>query len=417
MFSKNLDNNTTSGKFCFLILSLSLLVGFYFNEDASGGGASGDFYFTWNHVLALKENLFVDGSEWSMHFPLHHIILSRLNFLINDRYLLRLFFCIVSILVPFLFYLNLKIKFDFINRNILWFLASLIFLFPAFRYSAIWANDHITAFIFFLLATLFFLKWNKKINYENLDLNIILQTIFLALAVYCRQYYALLFLYFMIIYFQKLKFEVFVKISIIVLILAIPGFLMSYRQPILLYTIYSLKYYNGLLIIPSIISLYLIPIVFCLIINDKQLFNDKKNSLIIGAIFSILLVYVLSIPFDYNYFVGGGFFIKLSFILFDNKLLFYLSSVLGLIFLTYLSMESKNNFILLLLLLFGLNGIYLFQKYFEPMFLFIFFLILNSKLPLEFLKKYKNLLYLYIYVFIYLTSAIINDIFQLTKNI
>ena len=182
MFSKNLDNNTTSGKFCFLILSLSLLVGFYFNEDASGGGAASDFYFTWNHVLALKENLFVDGSEWSMHFPLHHIILSRLNFLINDRYLLRLFFCIVSILVPLLFYLNLKIKFDFINRNILWFLASLIFLFPAFRYSAIWANDHITAFIFFLLATLFFLKWNKKIDYENLDLNIILQTIFLALA-------------------------------------------------------------------------------------------------------------------------------------------------------------------------------------------------------------------------------------------
>ena len=51
------DNNTTSGKFCFLILSLSLLVGFYFNEDASGGGTSADFYDTWDHVLALKENI------------------------------------------------------------------------------------------------------------------------------------------------------------------------------------------------------------------------------------------------------------------------------------------------------------------------------------------------------------------------
>tara|TARA_B100000029_G_scaffold509528_1_gene598957 strand:- start:2710 stop:3963 length:1254 start_codon:yes stop_codon:yes gene_type:complete len=417
MSIKKLSHTATPGKVCFLILSLSLLVGFYLNEDASAGGASADFYETWGHVLALKENLFIDGTEWSMHFPLHHIILSRLNFLIEDRYLLRLFFCIISISVPFLFYLNLKLKFSNIDKNILWFLASLILLLPSFRYSAIWANDHITGFIFFLLSTLFFLKWEKEKNYEILNLNIIFQVIFLALAVYCRQYYALLFLYFMIIFFQKLKFNSFIKISIFVLFLALPGIWMSYRQPVLLYTIYSFKYYNGLIIIPSIISFYLIPIVACLFLNNKIQLNERKKSLFIGTIFFTLFVLILSIPFDYNYLIGGGFFTKLSFLIFNNKLLLYITAIIGFVFLTYLSLENKNNLILFLLLLFGLNGSYIFQKYFEPTFLILFFLIIISKLPLEFLKNYRNLFYLYIYTFIYLISAIINDILQLTKNI
>ena len=152
-------------------------------------------------------------------------------------------------------------------------------------------------------------------------------------------------------------------------------------------------------------------------ISKKELFTDKKKYLLTGAIFSIFLVYLLSNSFNYNYHVGGGFLLKLSIILFNNNFLFYLSSVLGFIFLIHLSLENKNNLILLLLLLFGLSGTYIFQKYFEPMFLFIFFLLLNSKLPEEFLKNYKNLVYLYIYIFCYFISAIINDILQLTKNI
>ena len=416
---KNLVENYNLGRFFFLLLSLTLLVGFYFNEDVAGGSTV-DFYRTWDYVLALKENFFigwVENAHWSLHFPLHYIILSKLNFIITDKYFLRLFFCIVSISVPFLFYLNLKVKFNYINKNILWFLASLIFILPAFRYSAIWANDHITALIFFLLSTLFFLKWEKKANYETLDLNILLQSVFLALAVYTRQYYALIFLYIMIIYFQKLKFITFIKISTFVLMLALPGLWLGYKHPVLIYTIYTTEYYNSLIINSSIISFYLMPIIFFLLISKKELFYDKKKYFFIGFIFSILLVYFLSNSFDYNYKVGGGFLLKLSILLFNNNFLFYLSSVLGFIFLIHLSLENKNNLIMLLLLLFGLSGTYIFQKYFEPMFIFIFFLLLNSKLPQEFLKNYKNLVYLYIYILCYFGSALLNDILQLTKNI
>ena len=79
------------------------------------------------HSEVLKEDLLADYTQWAVHTPLHYMIMSRLYILINDKYLLRLFFCFLSILVPLLFYLNLKIKFDFINRNTLLILASLIF--------------------------------------------------------------------------------------------------------------------------------------------------------------------------------------------------------------------------------------------------------------------------------------------------
>ena len=118
----------------------------------------------------------------------------------------------------------------------------------------------------------------------------------------------------MIIYFQKLKFKTFIKISIFVLILALPGLWMGYKHPVLLYTIYTTEYYNSLIINSSIISFYLMPIVFFLMISKKVLFTDKKRYLLTGAIFSILLVYLFSNSFNYNYLVGGGFLLKLSII-------------------------------------------------------------------------------------------------------
>ena len=409
------NNTLSSGKLSFILLAISLLIGFYFNEDASGGG-KGDFFNTWGYNIALQENLLVDPTPWTVHFPLHHIILSRLNFFITDQYYLRLFLCILSIVVPFLFYLNLKTKFNSINQNLLLFLASLIFLLPSFRYSAIWANNHITASIFFLLSTLFFLKWETKKNYNKIDLNIILQTFFLSLAVYTRQYYALIFVYFMIVYFQKLNFINFIKISFIVFVFSLPGFWLILNQQRFLTVTFSNKLFNSLLINSSIMSFYLAPIFLLLLFDNKKLFSDKKKFFIITAIFSTLFVYALSIPFDYNHKMGGGFILKLSVLLFDNNLLFYLSSIFGFIFLTYLSLESKNNFILIIILLLGFSAFMIFQKYFEPTFLFIFFLLFYSKLSFNFLNNYKNLFYMYFYVLVYLISAIINDIYQITKN-
>ena len=430
----NFYKSNTIGIIIFLLSAVSLLVGFYFNEDLSTGGAAADFEVTLNYKLALKEHLLLgitNSHLWTDEVPLHHLLTSRLLYLINDEYWLRFFFCNISILLPFLFYLNLKNKLNNLNQNTILIFSSLIFILPSFRYSAIWANSNITALIFLLLSTFFFIRWEKSNNYNQLNLNLILQTIFLSCAVYCRMEYSVIFLYFMIIYFQKLDIKTFLKISTIVLIFSLPGFLMIYNiynisselstaHPMTFSSLFSLERFDdGILVNSSIISFYLIPIFFFTLLNNKIFFLIKnKYTLLIAIIFSLAIVYLLSLSFNYNHKVGGGFFLKLSIFIFKNNFLFYLTSVIGLLLIIYLGLENKNNFIFLVILLIGFSGYsYSFQKYFEPLFLIVFFLLINSKISYEFLKNYKNLLHLYLYIFAYFISAIINVTFQISKNI
>ena len=404
-------------KSIYLLLSLSLFIGFYFGEDSSGsGGHTADFNNTWGYIEALKNSLFVLPSKWAAHTPLHYIILSKIYFFIESKYFIRVIFCIFSISLPFLFYVCLKINYPNINKNNLLTLASLIFLFPSFRSGAIWANSHITALLFLLLFIIFFLKWTKGSNFKELNTNIYLQLIFLALAVYTRQYYALIYIYCMYVYFNKFSLFNFFKLSFIVFVLAIPGFFLIYFDPILLSVTFDTKFYNTVLICSSILSFYLIPIFFIIFfLNKKEHQIDKKQQYLFIFI-SIIIVLMLSIFFDYNYKLGGGYFIKLSYLLTNNNILFLISSAVGLTLLFHLAWENNDNILLIFLLIFGFSAHMIFQKYYEPMFFFIFFLMIKSSIPKIFLKNIKNIYFLYLYFGIYLATAIINDVYKITKT-
>ncbi len=414
----NKDITKTISKIFYIILPISLLIGFYFNEDGSGGGAKLDFNTTWQYILDLNENLIFHYMNWeNIHLPLHYILMSFVYFFINEENYIRLFFCILSLLVPFLFYLNLRVKYSNIDKNLLIIFACILFLSPTFRYTAIWANLQITALIFFLLSLLFYLKWSEK-NSKTIDFNLILQILFMTLATYTRQDYAIFYLFFMIVYFQKIEFKYFVLLSIFVIILSLPGLWFVYEQSSVLLNIkFTPKLHNYFLVNSSIMSLYLIPIFLLLMANERSFFKQDGKFIFLSIIFYTILVFILSSFFNYNYKLGGGFILKLSLILFDNYLLFYVSCIFGLASLTYLAKNNINNFVLISLLLFGYMGDVVFQKYFEPIFIFVFFLLLDTKISSEFLKKVKNIIFLYIYFFAYLSSAIINDLFELTKQI
>ena len=150
------------GLFIFFSLSISLFVGLFLNEDASGIGTSNDFKNTLPYVEALKESLIIDGSEWTRLLPLHFIFISFLFNLSDSVLLVRLIFCSISILVPYFFYLNLKLRFNSINEGKLLILSSTILLLPFFRSSAIWPNPHILSLLFVLVSIYFFNKWEKK---------------------------------------------------------------------------------------------------------------------------------------------------------------------------------------------------------------------------------------------------------------
>ena len=405
-------------KFIFVSLSLSLFISFYFNLDSIGsGGMIADFYNTWPYVELLTKSFFSFGQEFSDITPLGYMFLSWLNFFFQDQTVVRLIFCIISILLPILFYIALKNNYDDLDRNYLLLFASLIFLFPAFRSGAVWANNSVLADIFFLAFLIFHIKWLKKNDFKKISLILFLQLFFLALCVYTRQYYAIFYLYAMYIYFQKLSLKNFLTISLIVFILAIPGFWLIFGDTRLLTTsIFSPKIYNTLLISPSIISLYLIPIFFLLYIQKSYTINLKDKNLFIPAIFFSLLILSISYIFDYNISKGGGFFIKISYLFFKNNFLGIITAILGLYILYTIAKENKNDAIIILLLIFAFPSRYIPQKYFEPMFFIVFFLMLNSKFPKIFLKNKKNIIFLSFYLMMYLSSAILNDIFKITKT-
>ena len=401
----------------FFLFSTSLLIGFYFNEDSSGsGGFIADFSNTWGYVEALKENILIRPSNWTVHTPLHYILISKLSILFENKTFLRLAFCLISIFMPILFYECLKIKYPNVSNKLLLIFASSILLLPSFRSAAIWANNHMTALIFFLLTTLFYLKWKKKLNNGTNDFKLVFfQTIFLALAVYTRQYYALFFFYFLFIYFEKLNIKNFLIISMFISFLTIPGFFLIYLDPALIKTTFDTNFSNTILVSSSIISFYMLPFLICFFLEDKEnkLFDYNNIKILIGSIVTISIFYLF---FDYDPKTGGGFFMKLSYILFKSPYFFLITSLIGLFSFLLLFFENKKNLILLIIFLIGFPSYMIFQKYFEPLLIFVLFLIFNTKITSIFFEKIRYLLIYYTYLIAYLLSAVLNDYHKITKT-
>ena len=405
-------------KSLYLLLSLSLFIGFYFGEDSSGsGGHIADFNNTWQLVLNFQKSLFIDFTKWIAIFPLHYIILSKIQTLVQDQYLLRLFHCTISLIIPYLFYVCLKNKFENVDKNLLFLFSLIIFLLPSFTSGAIWANSQITGLIFFLLSLVFFTSWIKKKDFNRINLDLFLQVAFMSLAVYTRQLYAAVFLYFVFLYYKNLKFKTFLLSCTIIFIFALPGIFLVLNFPILLGLTYDGRFYNSILVNSSIISFYLIPIYFSLFFAKQNSFHLKDKKIIIAAFISVFIVLIFSYYFNYDFRLGGGFFLKLSIILFDNFYLFFASSLIGLFLISLLSFENKDNFILLALLILTFSGFYIAQKYFEPIFLLLLFVVLETKISHKFFSNFKHTYFYYSYILIYFVSAVINDVFKITKSI
>ena len=170
---------------------LTLFTSFIFNHDISGGGSASDFETHWKYIKILNSdfnNLFnIElGKDFKLlNFPLHHLIFSRLDFLVSNKEIYLLSFFIFSLFLPIIFYLNCKILYKDVPFYKLLNLSFLVYLFPNFQSSAIWGNNHITALFFFLIGIFFLNKLKLKIN-ESDRLNILLSLTFLTFASYTR---------------------------------------------------------------------------------------------------------------------------------------------------------------------------------------------------------------------------------------
>jgi hypothetical protein len=398
-------------KLIFFLSFLTLFLSLYFNEDGYGRGASGDLRDTWGYIENIIKNNFkiISPLNWTLHFPLHYYIISFLHYIIGDQTYIRVLFCVISIFVPCLFIIiykkinnNLSCEFSII-------LASIIFFIPGFRYTSIWANNNITSTIFFLVSIFFFYLWKTNYKKKNSFYFILFQITFLILACYTRQYYCVFFFYFFYYYFKKINnYNLFV-ILVFTFFLSIPGFLYVYYYPELFTKLsVSTKFSNSLLGNSSMLSIYFIPILLINFFLNKKIFVLKE--VLFVSIFSFLITLILSLNFDDYNWLGGGIIFFISNNILKNNFLFYCSSALSIAVLLFIAKENIPNLILVMILLFTFSGNAVYQRYFEPLFYIIYFLLVHSKTSLIFKKNINSIYLLFVFYLIYYSCALLSVI-------
>ena len=341
-----------------------------------------------------------------INFPLHHIIFSQLSFIDSiNKYLISNF--IICLFFPIIFYFSLSKRFENSYKLNLILISSLIYIFPAFQYSAIWGNNHITALIFFSIGIYFYNVYNgdgpKKIKY------LLISIIFLSLTCYIKQFYSFFFIYLIFDLYKNINFKKFFWILIFIFTCALPGIFFLKQNPLLFLGIKQniTNFNSAILISGSIVFFYLIPFIIQNILNfpgnlkDKLLnIYDKKFIFI-----SVLIVFLCSLNFEYNSTVGGGIFLKLSYYIFNNQFLVFPSSLLGIYFLLFFCKHKLSGFLLIILILTTFStGFFIFQKYFEPMFFLIFLNFFDKDKIILSIKKNNYILLFYFCVYYLLSN-------------
>ena len=411
---KHIKNNITL-IFLVVIPILSLFIGFLLNEDLSTGGAKWDFDLTWPIVINYSNLNF--STDITRHMPLHYVLLSLINVTFNDQNLVKIFYLFFSFLLPIFLYLNLSKIYNCKKFILIVFSSSFLFI-PLFRASAIWPNAHLTATIFFLIGNFFYLKSKEN----NIFIYKIINLLFLSLSIYCIQTYLLLFLFYLYNYFSSEKTKDFIKLFSFSALLSLPGLFFIILNP----RIVDLGNVLTRDIFYTISTNFSLIFFFLLFV----LFNKDNLTIVISTIKNLTKIEICSI-FLLFFFVffnqelftldprlrGGGFFYKLSYLIFKNNLIFIFSFFLGLttsyVLIKY---EPKFIYIFITLNLMSLNFI-VYQKYFEPLFLIIISILFKNFLIYNVLLSLKNTLFFYSLIFLYFITAHINILNKISNNL
>ena len=150
----------------YFILYLSILVGFFFNENTTGGSQI-DFNHALKQVQAFEENFFYtflnfDKIDHATRIsPIFILILFIFKQIFVELDLVRIILLHILLLTQLIFYFCLKElyykKLIFDTRPLIVF-SCIIFLSPSFRSNIIWPESMIFGLLFFLCSLYFFLK-------------------------------------------------------------------------------------------------------------------------------------------------------------------------------------------------------------------------------------------------------------------
>ena len=384
----------------YLFLYFSLLLGFYFNEDFGLG------YITDYSVLKLYVPLFEKNFVKTLlnfdtlgtsHSPIYYIFVLFLEKISFNETFSRLINLHVSLLIPYFFYLCLKIKYKFKKENLYILIPCIIFFFFFFRSSSIWLGSENLSLLFLLISFYFFLKHDAT-EEKNLS-NILLNAVFLACAAYFRPIYALFSIYFFLRFYLDLKLSTKLLYYLLInILLSFPALYYLYILNVDFITIHISqkmnvsRFVNQFSVTISIIFFYSIPFLLTRVGDVLKSSFFKVKNIILSIIFTYLLIY----HFNYDLAYGGGIFYKVSLLIFDNNYLFYFFSLiaLNLLFLILsnnLKVKDKiSNLVLLLILIFLEPDRIFYHETYDPLLYFVFFLLLKSRFYLNFAEKLTN---------------------------
>ena len=420
--------NSRNISIIYLFLYISLLLGFYFNEDFALGYKSD--YLNYRSHLFEKDFLhsLLNFKVAGIPVPIYLVLLSFLEKISFNEVFTRLIALHFFLLIPFFLHLCLKVKYEFKANDIKILLPTIIFFSPYFRSASIWLLSENISLIFLSISLYFFLKYEKT---EKKKLSfIILNTLFLALAAYIRPNYSLFCIYFFIRYYfdlnisYKLLFYIFINILLsfpaiyyifVLDINFVNAFIFRGEHNVLLDFNLS-GFVNQLSFFLTILFFYSIPFMLLNIRQNFQMSNFKVEN----YVFSIIFLFLLIFYFDYNFPFGGGIFYKLSNLIFENNYLFYIFSLISLnayILIFYGSIKSKDTIfdlvLLLTLFLLDIDGVFFHETY-DPLIYFIFFLLIKNKIYLYFTKKLTDKKFILLILFC--TSFYVLSILKVIYN-
>ena len=404
-----LSNNK---KYTYLFFLLTLLISFYYGENSSGGSRldakSGKMF-----ISVFSDN-YMNGVRYFIntghdHFPFFYILISWFEKFMSPL-LIGLLYVIVSSTIPLIFYNILKKKFTYSDKNILYLLSLILFFSPYIRSSAVWLTTDNLGIIFFGLAISKYLSFEKKNhNYFKYSLQCFL---FLILASYIRQYYAIFFIIFFCLMMKKLKFNQLITIIIFNTLISLPALIYLYFYLLKNFfntdSSYITDYLKpniifNILVFLSMCFFYFLPFLINTLNKDKviALIDTKKKNIFFLFLSFIFLLLFYDLPIV-NF--GGGIFYKIS--KFFYVQIFYLFSFMGGLLLFVIINVNIKNLSIYLLIIFCYPVIFIYQKYYDPLIYFLFFSLIDADFINENLLKDKfNIKFIYSYLIVFLLAT------------
>ena len=427
------DNRYSFFKIFFIcLISLSFFLGYYFRENAAGGG--GEFYLiSWPIIQSFKSDFWLTLQNYTTvkhpdyQLPFSHIINAYLNPFTDNIKSFQLSTTVISFGIYFVFAFVLKKIYSNINNFDILLTSSVLLLSPFFRTSAFWGKNENYGWLFFILALYFFFEIKKKLHSEqsNKDkLNVILFCFTSACALYARQ--ALFFLpisYLLYLVVNKANRNILLTSIISFSILAIPGLITVLPLGLLENTTlvnpglfsWLVKPDHIIKNIPILLSFfgfYLLPILIIELFHSdfKSFFKKYFINFIIALLFFVLLAQINLLEYLGNYKMSGGAVLKLNYLIAKNNyFLLLIFSSLGFSILIRLFREDiKNNLVILapILVVYGFPE-FLYQEYVEPLIILLFFLILKTNLHKLYFKNISLSNFIFLsYFAVYLAGSI-----------